>query len=150
MQLIDNGVIRKLVAEEGKKLYSPSSNTYHDVIYLGKNASPDKYREVNDPFKLSDIEELNGRVDVQTKVNNDQNDLIDISLLAMDEMYMMLEPVLMMMPMTLSMEEDEQPKGVSKMVDLYVAMVMRGLKTIEQVPERYREEVKRILKELEK
>ncbi len=35
------------------------------------------------------------------------------------------------------------------MVDMYVAMVMRGLKTIEQVPKRYREEVKKILDSLE-
>lgn len=36
------------------------------------------------------------------------------------------------------------------MVDLYVAMVMRGLKTIDEVPTRYREQVKVILNQLEK
>ena len=36
------------------------------------------------------------------------------------------------------------------MVDLYVAMIQRGIKTIDQVPLRYREEVRRILEELEK
>ena len=36
------------------------------------------------------------------------------------------------------------------MIELYVAMVQRGLKTIEQVPARYREEVKNLLKEIEK
>ena len=35
------------------------------------------------------------------------------------------------------------------MVDMYVAMVVRGLKTIDEVPSRYREEVKQILKQLE-
>lgn len=36
------------------------------------------------------------------------------------------------------------------MVELYVAMVQRGLKTIDQVPARYREDVKDLLAELEK
>ena len=36
------------------------------------------------------------------------------------------------------------------MVELYVAMVQRGLKTIDQVPARYREDVKVLLAELEK
>lgn len=36
------------------------------------------------------------------------------------------------------------------MVELYVVMVQRGLKTIDQVPARYREDVKDLLAELEK
>lgn len=36
------------------------------------------------------------------------------------------------------------------MIELYVAMVQRGLKTIEEVPARYREKVKNLLKEIEK
>lgn len=36
------------------------------------------------------------------------------------------------------------------MVELYVAMVQRGLKTIDQVPARYREDVRALLTELEK
>lgn len=36
------------------------------------------------------------------------------------------------------------------MVDMYVAMIIRGLKTIEEVPVRYREEVKKVLAQLEK
>ena len=41
-------------------------------------------------------------------------------------------------------------KEVSKMVELYVVMVQRGLKTIEEVPARYREEVRAILEAVEK
>ena len=36
------------------------------------------------------------------------------------------------------------------MVDLYVCMVQRGLKTIEQIPVRYRAQVQTILDALEK
>ena len=35
------------------------------------------------------------------------------------------------------------------MVELYVVMVQRGLRTIEQVPARYREQVKALLVEVE-
>ena len=36
------------------------------------------------------------------------------------------------------------------MADLYVVMIIRGLKTLDTVPARYREEVARILAELDK
>ena len=35
------------------------------------------------------------------------------------------------------------------MIELYAAMVMRGLRPLSQVPARYREEVKALLAELE-
>ena len=83
----------------------------------------------------------------QLKENNDtQDEVINVSLLATDEMYNMLEPILGMTAETSMLEVGE----VSKMVDLYVVMIQRGLKTIDQVPERYREEVQALLKEIEK
>ena len=79
------------------------------------------------------------------EVNNVQDELIDTTMLATDELYTMIEPILETVPQTMSIE-----RSVSKMVDMYVCMVQRGLKTIDQVPLRYREEVRRILEELEK
>lgn len=70
-----------------------------------------------------------------------QDELIDTTMMATDEMYMMLEPLL---------AETLSERSTSKMVDMYVAMVQRGIKTIEQVPIRYREQVKKILDQLEK
>ena len=82
------------------------------------------------------------RVEELEKTNQIQDELINISLMATDEMYIMIEPLL---------EVAQINEGVkSKMVDMYVAMVIRGLKTTEDVPLRYREEVKRILEALEK
>ena len=83
------------------------------------------------------------------EVNNTQDILIDTTMMATDEVYTMLEPILEMMPMTISID-GEMKGGSSKMVYMYVAMVQRGLKTIEQVPARYREEVREILAKLEK
>lgn len=77
--------------------------------------------------------------------NDTQDELINTTMLATDEMYMMIEPLLLEAVQTLSLE-----RSVSKMVDMYVAMVQRGLKTIDEVPARYREQVKEILAQLEK
>ena len=79
------------------------------------------------------------------ETNGTQDNLIDISLCATDEMYMMIEPLLEAIPQTINNE-----RMISKMVDMYVAMVIRGLKTIEEVPARYRKEVQSILDKLEK
>lgn len=79
------------------------------------------------------------------ETNKTQDELINTTMLATDEMYMMIEPLLSEVVQTLSLE-----RSVSKMVDMYVAMVQRGLKTIDEVPARYREQVKEILAQLEK
>ena len=96
--------------------------------------------------KIELLEDENKKI---KEVNNTQDILIDTTMMATDEVYTMLEPILEMMPMTMSID-GEMKGGSSKMVDMYVAMVQRGLKTIEQVPVRYREEVIEILAKLEK
>ena len=104
-----------------------------------QSLTTENYSIRNDVSRLSlENEELK-------EVNNTQDILIDTTMMATDEVYTMLEPILEMIPQTMSLE-----RSVSKMVDMYVAMVQRGLKTIEQVPARYREEVREILAKLEK
>lgn len=85
------------------------------------------------------------KIEELKEVNNIQDILIDTTMLATDEIFTMVEPILEAIPQTLTLE-----RSTSKMVDMYVCMIQRGLKTIEQIPIRYREEVKRILTELEK
>lgn len=105
---------------------------------------------------------LEEKIEELKEVNNTQDELINISMLATDEIYTMIEPILESIPQNKSLLTMIEPilevvpqnksleRGVSKMVDLYVAMIQRGIKTIDQVPTRYREEVRRILEELEK
>ena len=102
--------------------------------------------EVESPEILEEVistPTLEDKVRELEKVNVIQDELINVSLLATDEMFCMLEPLLAEINLFTT-------RGNSKMVDMYVAMVQRGLKTIENVPLRYREEVKRILEALEK
>ena len=72
------------------------------------------------------------------EINKEQDELIDITMMATDEMYSMLEPLM----------EAVEPMGLldcSKMAQMYVAMVRRGIKKIEDVPRRYQEEVREVL-----
>lgn len=84
---------------------------------------------------------LEDRVKELEEVNAIQDTLIDVSLLATDEIFMMIEPLLI---------NTYSVGGNSKMVEMYVAMIQRGLKTVDEVPLRYREEVRMILEQLEK
>lgn len=88
---------------------------------------------------------LEEKIEELKEENKTQDMLINTTMLATDEIFTMIEPILELTPQTINLE-----RGNSKMVDLYVAMIQRGIKTIDQVPMRYREEVRRILEELEK
>ena len=96
--------------------------------------------------ELIDIPDtLEEKIEKLQEENKTQDILIDTTMLATDEIFTMIEPILEAIPQTLTLE-----RSTSKMVDMYVCMIQRGLKTIEQIPTRYREEVRRILEELEK
>lgn len=120
MKIYDNGIYREMTSKELEE--------YNNTL-LGETFG----------------DSLDKRVDDLEKANQIQDELIDISLLATDEMFCMIEPILELVPQTLVGE-----RTVSKMIDMYVAMIIRGLKTIEEVPVRYREEVKKVLAQLEK
>ena len=90
-------------------------------------------------------ETLEEKIEKLQEENKTQDILIDTTMLATDEIFTMIEPILELVPQNMTLE-----RSTSKMVDMYVCMIQRGLKTIEQIPVRYREEVKRILAELEK
>ena len=141
MRIENIGNITVLYAEEHKIL--KSGNVYSTQVWLGVNDSIDNWSEV-DISVLNEESNVLNRLDEINITNKNQDNLIDVTLCATDEMYMMIEPLLAAQPQMIN------EKGVSKMVDMYVAMVMRGLKTVDEVPARYREQVKEILAQLEK
>lgn len=115
------------------------------VVYDVKTGETNiEYIEVPDILEEDVVKEptLEDKVRELEKVYAIQNELINISLLATDEMFMMLEPLLEVTQVN--------ERGLSKMVDMYVAMIIRGLKTIDEIPLRYREEVKQIIEQLER
>ena len=106
-----NGLVR-LLADEGKKITNKDRSFFSDFIYLGKNDSPDNYEEVGREIWKHFIEDPNPDVvelQAQTKDINETMDVImtalatsdeqsyeaiDVILLAIDDLYMMLESVL--------------------------------------------------------
>lgn len=168
MKITDLDGLIKLEAEEGKVLTTLTPSSLRTkLIYLGKSDSADNYVEVNEEPEIElpfygepDIEEpeeiLNGltlaeayyKLMNENRVLKEENEiqdmLINTTMMATDEMFQMLEPLLM------GLNTHKVEGGVNPMVDMYVAMITRGLKTIDQVPVRYRDEVAKILAELEK
>lgn len=194
MQIIDDGIVTKILADADKRITNSSRDFFSEVIYLGKNDSADNYEEVGREIwkhfvkeENPDINELKSRTDdLQSSVSSLQKEtsalnetqlmseeldniimeaitdsdekheaLTDVMLCAIDEVFMMLDPLISVSEeVVMSMENSEQlnellNKEVDKMVELYVVMVQRGLKTIEQVPARYREQVRELLANVE-
>lgn len=124
-------------------------------------------QETSDTLNESQLmtdETVNIVMEAVTDSDEKHENLTDVVLLAIDEMYQMLEP-LEEDTTTLSMNSNceistyslSAPKTLSNinikeghiMVQLYAVMVQRGLKTIEQVPARYRDQVKALLDAVE-
>ena len=107
-----NGLVR-LLADGNKKITNANRDFFSDFIYLGKNDSPDNYEEVGREIWKYFIEDPNPDVVELQAQTNDINETmniimtaladsdeknsaaIDTILLAMDDLYRMLEPILL-------------------------------------------------------
>ena len=103
----------RIFADEGKKITNKEKSFFSDFIYLGINDSPDNYEEVGREIWKHFIEDPNPDVvelQAQTKdinetmniimtalANSDEQNssAIDTILLAIDDLYRMLEPILL-------------------------------------------------------
>ena len=142
MKVINRNGLRILTPKCGHVLYDPVNDIYSEKVYLGKGASPNTYEEVIKENAINDICEV---IPTMIDASENQYELLDTTFMAIDEVFCLIEPFLAMIPMTMSLEREV----TNPMVELYVVMIQRGLKTIDQVPERYREDVKEILKAIE-
>ena len=113
MQIINKNNLTKILADEGKKITNKDRSFFSDFIYLGINDSPDNYEEVGREIWKHFIEDPNPDVvelQAQTKdinetmniimtalANSDEQNstAIDTILLAIDDLYKMLEPILL-------------------------------------------------------
>ena len=90
MKLEERGTIRILTPEVGHKLYCVSTNSYVTKVYLGVNDSIDNYREVIDEDYIdidmvTELKETQERVALTEEVNATQDEILNISMLATDE-----------------------------------------------------------------
>lgn len=136
MQIIESSLFTTLIPDKGYKIVNKKTGSFHKKVLLGKNDSPDNYGEVVDEkyINMDYVVELDN-----LKTSNTET--LNTLLLAIDEIYVAVEPLLMMIPMPIS----EEDKVTSNLIPFYAEMVKRGLKTKEEVPERFREEVIELL-----
>lgn len=139
MQVINDGALRILIPEKGYKLANKFTGITAHKIYLCAIDDPDNYTEVVD----EDYIPMEFKVELK-EIESSMNETIDIILAAMDDMYSIFEPLLAIMPMTMSIEELEE-LIVTPMVKFYVLMIQRDLKTIDEVPEKFKLDVIKLM-----
>lgn len=83
MQIISNGKLIKIIADEGKKITNKNRNFFSDFIYLGKNDSPDNYLEVGREIWKHFVEDKSTDFDILSEMIEDCNS----SILQLEELY---------------------------------------------------------------
>lgn len=144
MQKIESSFFTILIPDKGYKIINKLNGQSYQKVYLGINDSIDNYtEEIDEKYVNMDyVVELNDVKESFDFFSEETSNIIDSILLGMDELLQLIESILGFLPMTL---DAEQEKVVSKFVALYVLMIQRGLKTIEEIPERFKEDVKNLL-----
>lgn len=122
--------------------YKPSDNGYS--VYPAKDYSMLELLDSQLVNKISILEAENEKLKVEQE---QQNEEILVNMLANTEMF---EMILGMMPMTLSIEDkNTKNNGGNSMIEVYCTLIIKGVKTIEDVPLVIREQVIERLKQLE-
>ena len=138
MQIIESSFFTTIIPDKGYKIVNKNNGKFYKKVLLGPNDSVDNYGEVVDEkyVNMDYVIEMD-----KLKSTIEQNELtIDLLLYSIDEIYTSVEPLLDMVPMTI-----EGESNVSKLVNFYALMIKRELKTIEEIPERFREEVSKLI-----
>ena len=145
MQKIESSFFTVLIPDKGYKIINKSNGQSYQKVYLGINDSIDNYtEEIDEKYVNMDyVVEFNDVKESFNFFSEETSNIIDSILLGMDELLQLIESILGLLPMTLDVEQE---KTVSKFVALYVLMIQRGLKTIDEVPERLRMDVENSLK----
>ena len=144
MQVIESALFTTLVPDKGYKIVNKNNGKFYMKVILSPSDSIDNYGEVIDEKYINvdyvvEMDELKKSFNEVIKQNETT---IDLLLFSIDELYMSVEPLLAMVPATLDMNYDDK---ISKLAYFYALMIKRDLKTIDDIPVRFREEVERIL-----
>lgn len=144
MQKIETNLFTMLIPDKGYKLINKSSGKCYQKIYLGVNDSIENYGEIIDEkyINMDYVVEMDELKESVLCMNEQSNTMIDVLLLTIDELYISMEPILAATPMTLN---DIQEDKASIFINLYALMINRELKELEDIPERFKEDVKKIL-----
>lgn len=150
MKVVEKNGIIALYAEGTNKLTNKERSFYTNYIYLGSGDSVDNYEEVERDIwknfvkvKDPDVIELQNRTDDIDEALIANDEVINSIMLAVDEIYNIAVDLVLL-------SEDENATKITKatssaLVNFYVLMVNRNLKDVEDIPEKYREEVRALI-----
>lgn len=145
MQVVQSDLFTMLIPEVGYKLVNKTNNKHFFKVYLGIADSIDNYIEVVDD-EYVDVKYKMEMNKLKTDVINNQNNNeinLDILLLSMAQIYEMVEPILSMIPSQIN--ESDEPAISNPLVNMYTAIVKRGLLDVEKVPQAFINDVKTLL-----
>lgn len=141
MQIINSELFTILVPDKGYKIVNKTNGNYHTKVYLGKLDSIDNYGEVVDDkyVNMDYVVELNDLKESYETTDKENKSDIELLMMVVDQMYTMFEPLLAMIPRTMDLRSFSNPDDI--FVDFYVCLINKKLKSIDDIPERFRERV---------
>ena len=144
MQVIESALFTTLVPDKGYKIVNKNNGKFYMKVILSPSDSIDNYGEIIDEkyINMDYVVEMDELKNSFNEVIKQNETTIDLLLFSIDELYMSVEPLLAMVPATLDINYDDK---ISKLAYFYALMIKRDLKTIDDIPVRFREEVERIL-----
>lgn len=158
MKVVEKNGIIALYAEGTNKLTNKERSFYTNYIYLGNGDSVDNYEEVERDIwknfvkvKDPDVIELQNRTDDIDEALIANDEVINSIMLVVDEIYnMTVDEIYNIAVNPVLLSEDENTTKIAKatsnaLVNFYVLMVNRKLKDVEDIPEKYREEVRALI-----
>lgn len=133
MQIIESSFFTTIIPDKGYKIVNKNNGKFYKKVLLGPNDSVDNYGEVVDEkyINIDYVVELDSVKDY----NKQNDDIINLLLLTINDLYTSIEPLLSMVPMTINGDTTKE----LKLGDFYLLMVKKGLLDINNVPEKFRE-----------
>lgn len=133
MQIIESSFFTTIIPDKGYKIVNKNNGKFYKKVLLGPNDSVDNYGEVVDEkyINMDYLVELDSVKDY----NKQNDDIINLLLLTINDLYTSIEPLLSMVPMTINGDTTKE----LKLGDFYLLMVKKGLLDINNVPEKFRE-----------
>lgn len=134
---------KNIILEENKDMYLiEHAKLYNEKYLIFSDSPPIEVLQKEQGEKISILEAENEKLKVEQE---QQNEEILVNMLANTEMF---EMILGMMPTTLS-EYKTKNNGGSSMIEVYCTLIIKNVKTIDDVPLVIREQVIERLKQLE-
>ncbi len=132
MQIVNNGSLKILLPDKGCKLVNKNTGKEYTKVYLGKFDTIENYTEILDKEYTDALSEIQ---------QNHDSEMV-LLMETINSLIMLLEPVIASIPFSL---EEDSNNSIDKIIMFYAEMIKKNLKTIEEVPNVFRDQVINII-----